>query len=70
MGKHRWHFATYGIANCYARLGDKDQAFTWLNKGVELRSTILWMIEADPGLASLRSDPRFAELKRKMGISS
>lgn len=68
--KHHWHFTTYGIANSYARLGDKDRAFAWLNKGVELRSTILWMINADPGLASLRSDPRFAELKRKMGMGS
>lgn len=66
--KHHWHFTTYGIANFYARLGDKDRAFVWLNKGVELRSTILWMIDADPGLASLRSDPRFSDLKRKMGI--
>ena len=54
----------------YARLGDKDQAFTWLNKSVELRSTILWVLYGDPTFASLRSDPRFAEIKRKMGMGS
>jgi hypothetical protein len=65
-----WHFTTYQIAASYARLGNKDQAFSWLNKGVELRSTILWVIDADPSLASLRSDPRYADIKRKMGMGS
>jgi len=53
--KDSWHFTTFEIAGCYARLGNKDQAFTWLNKGVELRSTILWMLDAAPDFASLRS---------------
>jgi TolB-like protein/DNA-binding winged helix-turn-helix (wHTH) protein len=68
--RDHWHFTTFEIAGCYARLGNKDQAFKWLNKSVELRSTILWALDAEPGFASLRSDPRYAELKRKMGISS
>jgi TolB-like protein/DNA-binding winged helix-turn-helix (wHTH) protein/Tfp pilus assembly protein PilF len=68
--KDHWHFTTFEIAGMYARLGDKDQAFTWLNKSVELRSTILWALDAEPAFASLRSDPRFAEIKRKMGASN
>jgi tetratricopeptide (TPR) repeat protein len=68
--KDHWHFAGFEIAGCYARLGNKDLAFTWLNKSVELRSTALWAVYAEPSFASLRSDPRFAELKRRMGESS
>ena len=68
--KDHWHFIAYVIAGKYARLGDKDQVFVWLNKCVELRSTMLYVIDADPELAPVRSDPRFAEIKRKMGISN
>jgi TolB-like protein/Tfp pilus assembly protein PilF len=68
--KDHWHFTTFEIAGLYARLGNKDQAFTWLNKSVELRSTILWALDPSPDFASLRSDPRYVELKRKMRASS
>jgi TolB-like protein/Tfp pilus assembly protein PilF len=67
--KDHWHFNAYIIAGMYARLGDKDQTFVWLNKCLEARSTMLYLIDADPELAALRSNARFAELKRKMGIS-
>jgi tetratricopeptide (TPR) repeat protein len=67
--KERWHFTAFQIAGLYAELGNKDQAFTWLNKCVELRSTMLYLIDVGPH-SPLRSDPRFAELKRKMGISN
>lgn len=68
--KDHWHFNAFNIANLYAGLGDKDQAFAWLNKCVEARSTILYIIAADRGLAPLRSDPRYAELKHKMGLTN
>lgn len=68
--KDHWHFTAFEIAGSYVSLGNKEQAFTWLNKSFELRSTILWALYADPVFASLRSDPRYAELKRKMGISN
>jgi eukaryotic-like serine/threonine-protein kinase len=66
--KGHWHFNAYIIAGMYARLGDKDQVFAWLNKCLELRSTMLYLIDADPVLAPVRSDPRFTEIKRKMGL--
>jgi len=55
-----------------SRIGDKDHAFAWLNQCIELRSTMMYLIDSDPrgAFASLRSDPRFAEIKRKMGIST
>jgi len=60
------------IAQLYARLGDKDHAFAWLNQCIELRSTMMYLIDSDPrgAFATLRSDPRFAGIKRKMGMSS
>ena len=67
--KERWHFTAFQIAGLYAHLGNKDQAFAWLNKCVELRSTMLYLIDVGSG-NPLRSDPRFAELKRKMGMIS
>jgi hypothetical protein len=49
-------------------LGDKDLAFSWLGKAVEDRSEWLCKIRVDPVLDSLRSDPRFEALLRRMDI--
>jgi len=70
--KEHWHFIAFMIAQSYARLGDRDQAFIWLDKCIDLRSTMMYLIDSDPrgAFATLRSDPRFAGIKRKMGMSS
>ncbi len=52
----------YAIALIHAGLGEKDQAFEWLQKAVEDRSTPMVFLRSDPELAGLRSDPRFARL--------
>ncbi|MFL6843513.1 MAG: TPR end-of-group domain-containing protein [Allosphingosinicella sp.] len=52
----------YNIACAYALLGDKDQAFDWLNRSLAARYLDLQSLAADPDLASLRGDPRFAKL--------
>ncbi len=56
------------VAAVYAGLGDKDQAFAWLEKDFQahsgsLLSTRLWF-----AFESLRSDPRYADLLRRMGL--
>lgn len=61
---HQQYVPPYAIALVYAGLGDKDQAFVWLQKAVEDRSTSMVFLRTDPELASLRSDPRFAQLTR------
>jgi tetratricopeptide (TPR) repeat protein len=56
------------LANLYARLGQKDQAFEWLE---ELWELPLWGYEASPACPfwdSLRDDPRFEQLLRKLNL--
>jgi len=57
----------YSVAASYAQLGDKDQAFFWLNKAYEARSGIL-LVKVDNYWNSLRSDSRYTDLLRRMGL--
>jgi TolB-like protein/DNA-binding winged helix-turn-helix (wHTH) protein/Tfp pilus assembly protein PilF len=52
----------YAVAQVYAGLGDRNQAFEWLNRAYEDKSTSIAYLKVDPSLSSLRSDPRFAVL--------
>jgi TolB-like protein/DNA-binding winged helix-turn-helix (wHTH) protein/Tfp pilus assembly protein PilF len=54
------------IATIYAALGDKDRAMLWLEKGSEERFNPGVLIR--PGFDSLRSDPRFRNLLRRVGL--
>ena len=56
------------VAAVYAGLGDKDQAFTWLEKDFQARSGLLAWIRWTPPFDSFRSEPRFADLLRRMGL--
>ena len=58
------------IAATYAALGDHDEAFRWLNRAVELRDGILVFIAVDPVFEDLRSDSRYAEILRRVGLSN
>jgi serine/threonine protein kinase len=58
----------YQIATFYADLGDKDQAFKWLNTAYQERDPDLLGLKIDFPLDPLRSDLRFAELVRKVGL--
>ena len=60
--------SAYDIATLYADLGDKDEAFRWLNIAYQERDPGLLALKTDFLLDSLRSDPRFAELVRKVGL--
>ena len=55
------------IAVVYAALGDKNQAMAWLEKGYEERFNPGVLLR--PGFDPLRSDPRFQELVRRIGLS-
>lgn len=54
------------IAMIYAALGDKDQAMSWLERGYEERFNPGVLLR--PGFDPLRSDPRFQDLLRRVGL--
>jgi eukaryotic-like serine/threonine-protein kinase len=58
----------YRIAELYAELGDKDHAFEWINTAYQEHGHLLYGLRTDFTLDSLRSDPRYAELVRKIGF--
>ena len=58
----------YNIATVYAGLGDKDQAFASLERAYVDRSFYMTWLKCDPQLDNLRSDPRFADLVRRVGF--
>ena len=69
QGKYQKHEAIgQDLAVVYAGLGDKDQAFAWLEKGLQDRSGQLARIRWEPPFESLRSDSRLAEVLRRMGL--
>ena len=55
------------FAQLYTRLGDRDQAFEWLQKAYARRCGPLVYLNVDPQYNSLRPDPRFRQLLEKMG---
>jgi hypothetical protein len=55
------------VAQSYVLLGDKEQALMWLDKAYDARFG-LDFIKVNPTWDSIRSDPRFADLLRRMGL--
>jgi hypothetical protein len=61
-------FYPYGRAEVYARLGQTDLALEWLEKAYRSRQHDLAFLKVNPQLDSLRSDPRFQDLLRRIGL--
>ncbi len=57
------------IALIYTSLGEKDQAFEWLEKAYELRSSWMTWLKVEPKFDPIRSDRRFTDLMRRVGIT-
>ena len=55
------------VAEDYAMLGEKDAAFAALEKAFAKRSELVFL-KANPAYDNIRSDPRFADLLRRMGL--
>ena len=64
----RGQIPLFAIVWAYAGLGDKEQAFAWLEKGYQERRDRMVQLNVDPLLEPLRSDPRFHDLVRRMGL--
>jgi tetratricopeptide (TPR) repeat protein len=60
--------SAYRIAEAYAELGDKDQAFQWFNTAFQEHDEGLVSLKTDFALDPIRSDPRYADLLRRMGL--
>jgi tetratricopeptide (TPR) repeat protein len=58
----------FGAALVYTGLGEKDEAFRWLRKAIELRVPMVGVLKVDPRFDPLRQDPRFPDLLRRMGL--
>jgi DNA-binding winged helix-turn-helix (wHTH) protein/tetratricopeptide (TPR) repeat protein len=59
---------TFHLAVIYAGLGDREQAFAFLEKGLKERNRNMLLLKVDPRFDSLRSDPRFADLLLRIGF--
>ena len=64
----RSYVPPYRIATVYNGLGEKDQAFEWLERAYEERSGSLVFLKVDPMFDNLRSDSRFTALLKKVGL--
>ena len=63
------YVSPYSRAIIYAGLGEKDQVFAWLDRAFQERSYFLAVyLPTDSRLDSLHADPRFVDLKRRVGL--
>ena len=66
---NRRRYVTPGaVVFVYTGLGDKDRAFAWLEKAYQERSYFMAYLKVVPTADPLRSDPRFDDLLRRMGL--
>jgi len=56
------------FVNAYLGLGDNEQAFAWMERAYQEQSNILQFLKVHPFFDPLRSDPRFANLVRRVGL--
>ena len=60
--------SAYGFALIHTALGNRDEAFIWMDKAVDERSSSMPFIDVNPRIAPLRGDPRFEKLRRRVGL--
>ncbi len=60
------YVSPYDLATLYTGLGDKDNAINHLSRAYEERAGWIITLKVEPMFDPLRSDPRFADLQRKM----
>jgi TolB-like protein/DNA-binding winged helix-turn-helix (wHTH) protein/Tfp pilus assembly protein PilF len=64
----RTYVSSYGLAQIYASLGDKQHAMKWLQSAYDERAVWMEYLRVDPVLDSVRSQPHFQDLVRQMGF--
>ena len=68
--KHGEYVPATDYASAYIRLGDKEQAFAWLDRAVQERNSFALEFKVNPIYDKLRDDPRFQDLLRRVGLTS
>ena len=64
--RQKRYISPFSVALIYAQMGEKNQALAWLEKTYEERNYRLLFIKVDARLDSLRSEPRFLELVKRI----
>jgi tetratricopeptide (TPR) repeat protein len=65
---NRRYVAPVSVAIIYGAIGQLDRAFEFMEAGYEVRDDFLMVLRVDPRFDSLRQDPRFRDLLRRMGL--
>lgn len=66
----RRYVSPYDVARVYVGLGEKDVAFDWLQKALADRTYALLFLRIDERMETLRPDPRFQDLLRRINLPS
>jgi hypothetical protein len=56
------------LASNYAKLGDKEKTFYWLDRAFDTRDVAILQFKVDPAYDFLRDDPRYAPLLQRIGL--
>ncbi len=62
------YVSPFAVATYYAVMGDREHAFEWLERSYQQHAVRMAYIKSDPLLDALRSDPRYVDLLRRMGL--
>ena len=62
------YVSLYGVARVYAALNDKEQTFKWLQNAYDDRAVWMSYLAVDPVFDRFRSDQRFHDLLRRVGL--
>jgi tetratricopeptide (TPR) repeat protein len=68
LSKQKYIPALIDIGLIYAALNEIDKAFEWLEKACQERTNVMVWLYPDPAVDPLRSDPRFLDLMRRIGL--
>jgi len=60
-----FHIVVYWVASFYAMAGEKDEAFRWLERCIEIGNRNIRWFEVDPNIENLRDDPHYVEILKK-----
>jgi TolB-like protein/Tfp pilus assembly protein PilF len=69
QGRLREYIPAIEYVNAYARSGDKEQAFAWLEKALQERNRSAFEVKSNPLYDNLSNDPRFQDLLNRTGLN-